>query len=78
MRLPYELFGKSVDLAPAVQELKARHDDFETRSFVTTYRGVAVTLRRRALMVTSGVPVVSSSKEVAARSFWLTQKFEVR
>lgn len=30
MRLPYEFFGKSIDLAPAVQEFKARHDDFET------------------------------------------------
>jgi len=27
--LPREFFGRSIDLAPAVQEFKARHDDFE-------------------------------------------------
>jgi SAM-dependent methyltransferase len=27
--LPREFFGKNIDLAPAVQEFKARHDDFE-------------------------------------------------
>ncbi len=28
--LPRDFFGKSIDLAPAVQEFKARHNDFET------------------------------------------------
>jgi hypothetical protein len=27
--LPREFFGRNIDLAPAVQEFKARHDDFE-------------------------------------------------
>jgi SAM-dependent methyltransferase len=27
--LPREFFGKNIDLAPAVQEFRARHDDFE-------------------------------------------------
>jgi hypothetical protein len=30
--LPREFFGANIDLAPAVQEFKARHDDFEIRT----------------------------------------------
>jgi SAM-dependent methyltransferase len=33
MALPREFFGRHIDLAPALQEFKARHDDFETVTY---------------------------------------------